>query len=90
MGTNWHELRDLGNERARAAIADAQRAHRATRMTHTARTAHTAPAGHPLHRVWLALRELLPLSPRGDARRIAQVAGSADRRRVPALLSAAR
>ena len=24
MGTNWHELRDLGNERHRAAIAEAR------------------------------------------------------------------
>ena len=53
MGTNWHELRDFGSDRARAAIQDAQRRHRADRAV------RSAWGGVGLRRGWLALRSLL-------------------------------
>ena len=64
MRTNWHELRDLGNERARAAVAEAQRRHRA------ADTSGDEAIGRRLHAVWMALRGVINvrrLSARLDA-----------------------
>ena len=52
MTTNWHDLRDAGNDRARAAILSAQAQHRADRL------AGTVQSGGLLQTVRLALRFL--------------------------------